>query len=112
MVALNITLRCDWCGRRFERPPGSSVGATNYCSRLHQEWAEIIAAGEYPATECPRCGHHDMRIAAPDWAICQTCGCQTDRPDLPPGALTPRDMTRNMSETRVRLAISDRRIRR
>ena len=77
MTTPTPTLRCAWCRQSFARPPRDTADPEVYCSRLHQEWTERIVAGEYPATECPRCGHRDMRIAAPDWAICQTCGYQT-----------------------------------
>ena len=102
---------CAWCGKRCYRIASSGDEQHAYCSRLHQEWADSIARGEYPATECPRCGHGDMRIAGPDWAICQTCGYQTDRSDWPAGALTPRNMNTDMSDTRERLAIDSRRRR-
>ena len=102
---------CAWCGEAFRRPVYRSGESRDYCSRLHHQWALQVANEDYPLVDCPRCGHHDMRIAAPDWAICQTCGHQTDRPDLPAGSLTPRDMSQDMSETRERLAIGGRRRR-
>ena len=104
MLTTVITLTCSWCQRAFERPPGGVDDSPDYCSRLHREWAERIERGEYPVTDCPRCGRHDLRIAAPDWAICQTCGHQTDRTDLPAGLLTPRNMNRSMSDIKERLA--------
>ena len=110
-VPTDSAVSCRWCGRPCRRTE-SAREQRIYCSRLHQNWAESVARGEYPKTECPRCGHVDLRIAGPDWAICQTCGHQTDRPDLPSGALTPRNMTINMRDTRERLAINSRRRRR
>ena len=59
--------------------------------------------GKFPLVECPRCGRHDLRVAAPDWAICQTCAYQTDRPDLLPGPITPRNMFSNNSDIKERL---------
>lgn len=102
---------CAWCGNQCYRNATGDDEQRLYCSRLHQVWADSIARGEYPKVDCPRCSHGDLRIAAPDWAICQTCGYQTDRPDLPAGALTPRNMNTDMSETRERLAIDSRRRR-
>ena len=98
---------CAWCGEAFRRPIHGRGEPRDYCSHLHHQWALRVANEDYPLVDCPRCGHRDMRIAAPDWAICQTCGHQTDRPDLPAGSLTPRDM----SDTRERLAIGGRRRR-
>ena len=101
MRAVDTTLVCAWCGQ-----PVRDIGrhdAPAYCSRLHQEWAETVAAGGYPVADCPRCGRHDLRIGGPDWAICQTCGYQTDRPDLPAGVLTPRDMNHSMADIKERL---------
>ena len=96
---------CAWC-----RQPVRDLGRTDapvYCSRLHQDWARAVAAGGYPVADCPRCGRHDLRIAAPDWAICQTCGYQTDRPDLPAGVLTTAEiMNHSMSDIKERLADS------
>lgn len=96
------TTACAWC----RQAPGSSAPGNGpaYCSRLHQDWANAVAAGKFPITDCPRCGRRDLRIAAPDWAICQTCGYQTDRPDLPAGAITPRNMNLSMADIRERLA--------
>ncbi len=96
------TTTCAWCRQPFSYLAHSST--PEYCSRLHQEWSNEVAAGKYPVAECPRCGRHDLRIAAPDWAICQTCGYQTDRPDLPPGAITPRNMNHSMADIKERLA--------
>ena len=104
------TRNCAWCGRPCYGPPHGDEADT-YCSRLHQDWDDSIARGEYPEVDCPRCQHPDLRIAGPDWAICQTCGYQTDRPDLPAGSLTPRNMNTDMSDTRERLAIDSRRRR-
>ena len=95
---------CCWCRQSFARLHQGSGDPHSYCSRLHQDWAAAIAAGRYPLVDCPRCGRHDLRIAAPDWAICQTCGYQTDRPDLEPGPITPRNMFSNNSDIKERLA--------
>ncbi len=97
---------CAWCRQPFNHPPTSCIATQVYCSRLHQDWANAVAGGKFPLANCPRCGRHDLRIAAPDWAICQTCGYQTDRPDLPAGVLTPRNMNRSMSDIKNRLAHS------
>ena len=106
MAASASTRLCAWCQQPFDRPPRGSGQPQVYCSRLHQEWAYAVAMGKYPPTDCPRCGRHDLRIAAPDWAICQTCGYQTDRPDLPVGVLTPRNMSRSTSDIKRHLAQS------
>ena len=101
MAGVDTTLMCAWCGQ-----PVRSLGRAHapvYCSRLHEDWARAVAAGGYPVADCPRCGRHDLRVAGPDWSICQTCGYQTDRPDLPAGVITPRDMTRSMADIRKRL---------
>ena len=100
------TIRCAWCSQTFVRPPRGSGQPQVYCSRLHQDWAYAVAMGKYPLTDCPRCGRHELRIAKPDWAICQTCGYQTDRPDLPVGVLTPRNMNRSTSDIKRHLAQS------
>ena len=102
---------CTWCRQPvnvFHLVGGSQV----FCSRLHQDWAESVARGEYPVAGCPRCGRHDLRIAAPDWAICQTCGHQTDRMDLPAGVITPRNMNQSMADIKERLATTDPPLRR
>ena len=112
MATTTLTLRCAWCRQSFARPPRATADPEVYCSRLHQDFAHMVAEGKFPVVDCPRCGRNDLRIAAPDWAICQTCGYQTDRPELATGPITPSNMNRDMSETRERLAISDRRIRR
>ena len=106
MATTTPTLRCAWCRQSFARPPRDTADPEVYCSRLHQEWADAVAMDKFPAVDCPRCGRNDLRIAAPDWAICQTCGYQTDRPDLPAGMLTPRNMNRSMSDIKNRLAHS------
>ena len=93
---------CAWCGQAVAAFQPDGV-AQVYCSPLHQDWARAVAAGKYPVADCPRCGRHDLRIAAPDWAICQTCGYQTDRPDLPAGAITPRNMNHSMADIKERL---------
>ena len=98
------TIRCAWCSQTFVRPPRGSGQPQVYCSRLHQEWANAVAMGKFPLVDCPRCGRHDLRVAAPDWAICQTCGYQTDRLDLEPGPITPRNMFSNNSDIKERLA--------
>ena len=91
MATSAATAICAWCGQPFRRlPKGSCARSHDYCSALHYRWARAVARGDYPLVDCPRCGRHNMRVAGPDWAICQTCGYQTDRPDLSPGALTPR----------------------
>ena len=87
-----------------DRLPSGNGQPRLYCSRLHQEWAYAVAMGKFPLVDCPRCGRHDLRVAAPDWAICQTCAYQTDRPDLLPGPITPRNMFSNNSDIRERLA--------
>ena len=99
MRSVNATAVCAWCGQAFRRPPkGSGPGTRDYCSRLHHGWARALSSGAFPIIDCPRCGRHDMLVAAPDWAICQTCGRQTDRPDLSPGQLTPRGNSLVMGE--------------
>ena len=85
------TALCGWCGRRFNKPPWGSGESQDYCCRQHQRWAIRVAAEDFPVTDCPRCQCRDLKIAAPDWAICQTCGYQTDRPDLTAGQVTPRN---------------------
>ena len=70
---------------------------------LQPGFAQMVAEGKFPVMDCPRCVRHDLRIAAPDWAICQTCGFQTDRPDLPAGVLTPRNMNVSMVDIKERL---------
>lgn len=104
MLTTVIALACSWCQRAVERPLRAGDNAPVYCSRLHRDWAEAVATGKFPATDCPRCGRHDLRIAAPDWGICQTCGFQTDRPNLEPGRITPANMFNNNSDLRKRLA--------
>ena len=98
------TIRCAWCSQTFVQPPRGSGQPQVYCSRLHQDWVNAVAMGKYPLVDCPRCGRHELRIAAPDWAICQTCGYQTDRPHLSPGQIAPRDMFRGNAHIRARLA--------
>ena len=98
MRSVNATAVCAWCGRSFQRPPRGSGQPREYCSRLHEDWSHKVLQGGYPLTDCPRCRRRDMLVAAPDWAICQTCGHQTDRPDLAPGALTPRGNSLVMGE--------------
>ncbi len=95
---------CGWCGEPCDRLPSGNGQPRLYCSRLHQEWANAVAMGKYPLVDCPRCGRHDLRIAAPDWAICQTCGYQTDRPNLEPGLVAPRNMFGNNADIKERLA--------
>ncbi len=95
----NITT-CAWCRQSFQQ---IAHQPEQYCSRLHQDWALAVANGEYPVTDCARCGRHDLRIVAPDWAICQTCGYQTDRPDLPAGVITPCNMNHSMADIKERL---------
>ena len=104
MTSTAVALKaCAWC----RQPLGSfPSGGPAFCCRLHQDWWESIARGGFPVADCPRCGSHDLRIAGPDWAICQTCGYQTDRPDLPVGVLTPRNMNSSMSDIKNRLAQS------
>ena len=99
-----IATACAWCRRAFPCPPSSNGETQIYCSRLHQDWAQAVSAGRYPVAHCPRCGRHDLRVAGPDWAICQTFGYQTDRPDLEPGPITPRNMFSNNSDIKERLA--------
>lgn len=102
MTTTTISTACAWCRRALVI--GASGDGPEYCSRLHREWAVAVATGKYPVVDCPRCGRHDLRIAAPDWAICQTCGYRTDRPNLEPGRITPANMFSNNSDLRQRLA--------
>ena len=111
-LSLRNIATCAWCRRQFSSQSGSGDDREQYCSRLHQDWAESVARGEYPVAGCPRCGRHDLRIAAPDWAICQTCGHQTDRTDLPAGVITPRNMNQSMADIKERLATTDPTLRR
>ena len=104
--ATTVSTVCAWCRQTFTCPPRGDREPQVYCGRLHQEWAQAVATGKYPVADCPRCGRHDLRIAAADWGICQTCGYQTDRPDLPAGVLTPRNMNSSMSDIKNRLARS------
>ena len=97
-------VRCAWCQQRFARPERGGGQPQEYCSRLHQEWAWRVAREDYPLIDCPRCGRHDMRIAAPNWAICQTCGHQSDRPDLLAGTIAPRGISHGIDDIRDRLA--------
>ena len=102
-MATTTTIRCSWCWAPFNQLPSRGATPEAYCSNLHREWAGAVAAGKFPVADCPRCGRHDLRIAAPDWAICQTCGYQTDRPDLPAGVITPRNMNHSMADIKERL---------
>ena len=92
------TAHCAWCREPFVRIGGDEVPV--YCSRLHQDWADAVATGKYPVVGCPRCGCGDLRIAAPDWGICQTCGYLTDRPDLEVGRITPKNAKRDFGALR------------
>ena len=103
MTSTTTTTTCTWC-RQPLRALASDGDAQVFCSRLHQDWAGAVAMGKFPVADCPRCGRHDLRIAAPDWAICQTCGYQTDRPNLTPGHITPMNMFRDNTDIRERLA--------
>ena len=67
---------CTWCGSEF------TDGRGDYCSDEHRRLARTIQAGSIPQRPCPRCGCNDLRIAAAEFAICQTCGFQPDRPEL------------------------------
>ena len=67
---------CTWCGGDF------TGGRGGYCSDEHRRLARTIQAGSIPQRPCPRCGCNDLRIAAAEFAICQTCGFQPDRPEL------------------------------
>ena len=96
--------RCAWCRQPFNRPPHGSGQPQVYCSRLHEGRAYSVAMGKYPLVDCPRCRRHDLRIAGPDWGICQTCSHRTDRPNLSPGQIAPRDMFRGNADIRQRLA--------
>lgn len=101
MLSLRNIATCAWCRQQFQQ----LVDQEQYCSQLHQAWALAVAGGEYPVADCPRCGRHDLRIAAPGWGICQTCGHQTNRPDLKPGRLTPRaELWSHTADIRQRLA--------
>ena len=95
---------CRWCRCPFRAPAPGNGQPPAYCSRLHQEWAHRVAEGDYPAVECARCGRLDLLIAAPDWGICQTCGYQTDRPDLLPGQLAPTSIFQSYRELQATLA--------
>ena len=53
-----------------------------YHSDEHRRLARTIQAGSIPQRPCPRCGCNDLRIASAEFAICQTCGFQPDRPEL------------------------------
>ena len=101
MVVGTEKTTCAWC----RQPLGilARNGEPTYCSQLHQDWALAVANGGYPVTDCARCGRHDLRIAGPDWAICQTCGYQTDRPELPAGVITPKNMNHSMADIKERL---------
>ena len=101
-----VSTVCAWCRRAFACPPSGNGETQIYCSSLHQDWAYAVAMGKFPLVDCPCCGRHDLRIASPDWAICQTCGYQTDRPDLPGGVLAPRNMNSSISDIKNRLAQS------
>jgi len=103
-LSLRNLASCAWCRRPFSALTGADGRPERYCSQLHQVWAVAVANGEYPVADCPRCGRHDLRIAAPDWGICQTCGFQTDRPNLEPGRITPANMFNDNSDIRERLA--------
>ena len=105
-ITVTDTPACAWCRDPIERT-GKHGPKPLYCSNLHRYWAIRVARERYPKIDCPRCGRRDLCIAGPDWAICQTCGYQTDRPDLPPGALTPQgsslvmhDLKQHISEYR------------
>ena len=67
---------CTWCGGDF------TGGRSDYCSDEHRRLARTIQAGSIPQRPCPRCGCNDLRIASAEFAICQTCGFQPDRPEL------------------------------
>ena len=72
-ITVTDTPACAWCRDPIERT-GKHGPKPLYCSNLHRYWA-----------------------------ICQTCGYQTDRPDLKPGRLTPRNMFSNNSDIKERL---------
>lgn len=95
---------CGWCRRSFTKPPWGSVEPQDYCCKRHKIIADHVGRGRFPLDECPRCGRHDLRIAGPDWAICQTCGYQTDRPDLDGGEITPRGSLTTLGGIKERLA--------
>ncbi len=97
------TALCAWCREPFVRIAGGDEVSV-YCSRLNQDWADAVAMGKYPLVECPRCGCSDLRVAAPDWGFCQTCGYLTDRPDLEVGRITPKKSKRGISYLRNNLA--------
>ena len=111
MATVAATATCSWCGQPFRRlPKGSGAGTRDYCSALHHRWARSVSSGKFPVVDCPRCGRHDMRVAAPDWAICQTCGHQTDRPDREPGLIAARsDRSRRDVYERLGLPLVRRR---
>ena len=95
---------CAWCQQRFVKPSWGSGQPKDYCSYRHQLWAWQVSRGKFPLDDCPRCGCHDLTITGPDWAICQTCGYQTDRPDLAPGEITPRGSLSTLGGIKERLA--------
>ena len=90
LITRNNAGVCGWCRQRFARPQWGSGESLEYCTRQHQIFANRVASGNLPVIACPRCQCRDLIVATPDWAICQTCGYQTDRPDLMAGAITPR----------------------
>ena len=67
---------CTWCGEEF------TDRRSDYCSDEHRRLARTIQGGSIPKRPCPRCGHNDLCIASAEFAICQTCGFQPDRPEL------------------------------
>ena len=102
------TVLCAWCHQPFVRPPWGSGEPQGYCSALHRRWAVTRSRGEFPVADCPRCGVRDLRVVDCDWGICQTCGYQTDRPDLLPGQLAPRNIYGNHSDLRERMRAARR----
>lgn len=94
------TTTCEWCHQPFKTPAWGSGEPQRYCNTYHADLARRVARGEYPLTDCPRCNRRDLRIVSPQWSICQTCGYQTDRPDLGPGAITPSNPARSTADIR------------
>ena len=97
-ISMTVPVRdlaiCAWCRQPFHLLPRGTGRPQAYCSRLHRDWAQAVAMGKYPLMGCPRCGVRDLRIAAPNWGICQTCGCLTYRHDLHAGLITPKTAKR------------------
>ena len=98
------TAICGWCHQPFTTLPQGGGEPQMYCTTNHGDLARRVARGEYPITYCPRCTRRDLRIVSHEWGICQTCGFQTDRPDLGPGAITPANPHKPYDDVRRALA--------